>query len=205
MSSNSKRHLEDCSKKLSTRSISDASRSVLPSTAPRSHPGVNVTNATGFVNSISYGNVAKFLFGTISPIKLRDWKWAPLLCSRSARKLSSLVFRVNIKKNYLGLVIMRMWKLTRTHKVGNSCRYLSLIDCRRGFAHPPRSVQYYGKFPTTTLISGLPVCFLLPKYYYSIHLSRRDLHKYKNLNSIGETVPNRNVGVALLIELGAWY
>ena len=57
----------------------------------------------------------------------------------------------------VGLVIMHTLKLTRTHNVGNSCRYLSLIDCRRGFARPPRSVQYYGKFPTLTLISGLPV------------------------------------------------
>ena len=52
---------------------------------------------------------------------------------------------------------MHTLKLTRSHKVGNSYRYLSLIYCRRGFAHPPRSVQYYGKFPTSTLISGLTV------------------------------------------------
>ena len=52
---------------------------------------------------------------------------------------------------------MHTLKLTRTHQIGNSCRYLSLIDCRRGFARPPRSVQYYGKFPTLTLISGFPV------------------------------------------------
>ncbi len=52
---------------------------------------------------------------------------------------------------------MHTLKLTRTHKVGNLCRYLSLIDCRRGFARPRRSVQYYGKFPTLIFISGLPV------------------------------------------------
>ena len=50
---------------------------------------------------------------------------------------------------------MHTLKLTGTHQVGNSCRYLSLIDCRRGFARPPRSVQYYGKFPTLTSIGGL--------------------------------------------------
>ena len=52
---------------------------------------------------------------------------------------------------------MHTLKLTKTYKVGNSCRYLSLIDCRKGFARPPHSVQYYGIFPTLTLISGLPV------------------------------------------------
>ncbi len=41
---------------------------------------------------------------------------------------------------YVGLVIMHALKLTRAHEVGNSCRYLSLIDCRRGFGRPPRSV-----------------------------------------------------------------
>ena len=64
---------------------------------------------------------------------------------------------------------MHTLKLTRTHQVGNSCRYLNLIDCRRGFARPPRSVRYYGKFPTFTLISGLPVH--LHKYH---QLDRRD-------------------------------
>ena len=45
---------------------------------------------------------------TLMPIRARsvencssyvfDWKWAPLPCSRSAPKLSSLVFRVNMIK-----------------------------------------------------------------------------------------------------------
>ena len=75
----------------------------------------------------------------------------------------------------------------KLYQVGNSCRYLSLIDCRRGFARPPRSVQYYGKFPTLTLISGLPV-----RLHTHNTITRRDLHKYHNLNLIGKMVPNRN-------------
>ena len=41
-----------------------------------------------------------------------DWKWAPLLCSRSARKLSSLVFRLNVIKSYIFL-----FKKLGTHAV----------------------------------------------------------------------------------------
>ena len=54
------------------------------------------------------------------------------------------------------------------------------FDCRRSFARPPRSVQYYGKFPTLTLISGLPVR-LHTHNTYSIDSLRRDLHKCHNL------------------------